>query len=304
MERDRKIEFDVARALCVIWIIVFWHSSDFFSKRYCLFLTKNFSYLTDSILATFTFMSGYFLSKYRFENTTDIFVFFKKRIQRFFIPLLVSSCILYTIGWYESIAQLLIQMLGLSMFVLPAPKTLWYFSMIIFFYLITPILLNKKGWIYAVILYFLLCLLLNIIDKRILIFLPFYICGLRINDIKKYFHIYYLKSYTALLFIIMCSACLFVEYKWYVSMFISFCGGGAIYHISKQITQKQKNITIFSYISYSSMFAYISHRIYFTLLYNYMKESKLILVIVLCVIFVTSYYLQKTYDILLNYLKK
>ena len=288
------------RALCIIWIIVFWHSCDFFSESYEFFLRKHLSYLTDSVLASFTFMSGFFLSKYRFESSSEVYTFYNKRLQRFFIPLLLCSILFYVCGGYVTIFQLIFQMLGLSMFILPAPKTYWYFSMIILFYIITPVISKKRGYIYAALFYIILISLCNVIDKRIIVFYPFYIIGLKSNEMIQYCKVGNKTKYYIISYITLCCACIFMEYKWYFSILISFFGLIAIHHLSKYISGYIYISHYLTYISYASMFAYISHRLYFILLYDLMNESLLFLVIVLCLIFIISYYLQRLYDRLIK----
>lgn len=83
----------------------------------------------------------------------DVIHFYKKRVKRFyFLFLFLFSCIsLYVIHLFVSrvdfivsVKQLVCTVTGLSCFIAPMPLTIWYFSMMIFFYIITPLVNVKK----------------------------------------------------------------------------------------------------------------------------------------------------------------
>ena len=93
--KERNFSFDIARAIAMIWIVGFWHATDY-SPQYAFFLKKqNFSFissqLTATMLGTFMFISAYLLaSKNTFASRFDITNYFKKRVVRI-IPLLALS---------------------------------------------------------------------------------------------------------------------------------------------------------------------------------------------------------------------
>ena len=144
MTFNRDYRFDLARALCVLWIVGFWHLINYLPHE-CrlegnsLVVCKKITY---GVLALFTFLSGYFLKKYDFNNINDVLKFLKKRMLRFYPLFVVATFCLLICG--ASFSQVIFAILGLSLFFPPAIPTLWYFSMLLLFYLFTPLLKAKE----------------------------------------------------------------------------------------------------------------------------------------------------------------
>lgn len=79
--KKRVIFLDCARALCMIWIVGFWHMQEYTN----LSLTGIFfSNITNGVLATFTLISGYFLGQKNISSIQDTVTFYKKRLLRFY----------------------------------------------------------------------------------------------------------------------------------------------------------------------------------------------------------------------------
>ena len=179
----RDFPFDLARSICVVWIVGFWHMQNYFSPDNKLSgdsLTVCFD-ITTSVLACFTFLSGFFLKKYEYTNIEDVLYFYKKRLIRFY-PLFVIAVVGLVICG-STIQQGLLAILGLSMF-FPSPiHTLWYFSMLLFFYMLTPLLkIRRDEWrknvVPIVLMLSVLVLGYFFFDKRLVIYFPFYVLGL------------------------------------------------------------------------------------------------------------------------------
>ena len=183
--KGRYIEYDAIRAICVLYIVGFWHLNSYLPSHYSfssawLPLLHN---LTTVVLGTFTFISGSLLSKYSFSSGLDIVVFFKKRFVRFFFILLFSAITYYLLKWI-SLAQTCQIVTGLNLIIGPSVTTLWFFSMIILFYLITPLIRYKYDSIITNILIciaiFLAFIYLTITgaDRRLVLYFPAYVTGL------------------------------------------------------------------------------------------------------------------------------
>ena len=175
----RIISFDVARALCIIYIVGVWHLSDYtvYGKE---ILGVYGSILTKSALACFTFLSGFFLGK----KDCKPYSFYVGRFKRFY-PLFFIACLTAFIGgWFTDGRQFLFTVSGLSNFVLPYPKTYWYMSMLLVFYMITPAILWKKNAVMGgaislmigVLFLILIYVINNVcpIDTRFSFYFPFY----------------------------------------------------------------------------------------------------------------------------------
>lgn len=181
--KERVLLFDIMKALCVVEIIAFWHMLD-----YTPLVGTKVPYggqLTGVILSAFTFASGFFLGKKRL----NALAFYTSRFKRFLLPLLVSL-----LGFYfchlASLKIVCFAAIGLSCFVPPQPLTLWYFSMIILFYWITPLLLwNVQNMssiskvinvlIRSVIFY--MVMILFDVDDRVQMYYFFYIMGVIVD---------------------------------------------------------------------------------------------------------------------------
>lgn len=316
--KNRNVIFDIARGICVIWIVAFWHIGDYIEyKRGSLEFAIGVD-ITTAVLACFTFMSGFFLRKYEFSGKSSIFLFYKKRICRFYLLLFLSATSLYVGGLivhqhFYSLEQYLSVITGTSCISSPPPPTLWYFGMIILFYIVTPIIKYKSRFRYNLfcallifgVFYFVNTYLNCQFDERYLQYYPFYILGLFFPQQKEcYLQNSIIGIIGGVVFAILTFCCnanilLFIWIK--SAAFILF-----IILISKLISNCRMAL-FFSKISYASMIAYLFHRHFFLLgvfLLNYgssvtLREATLpiwIAYLLVCVIFVTSYYFQRLYD--------
>jgi len=88
MSRDYR--FDVARVLCMTYIVAFVHLYAYIhTKAIAAVVIPSHAVLTDSCLGLFTFCSGYLLGKkYLFDNLPDVWLFYKKTLvpHHTFIP--------------------------------------------------------------------------------------------------------------------------------------------------------------------------------------------------------------------------
>lgn len=137
----RIASYDCTRALCMLWIVSLWH------MQYYLDISIK-CYITDDIclgvLASFTFISGLFLGGKPVKDLYDAIGFYKNRLLRIY-PLFLFSCIMfylllkhYKADFINGKQQLILTAAGLSSLFPPEQKTIWYISMIIMFYVLTP----------------------------------------------------------------------------------------------------------------------------------------------------------------------
>lgn len=261
----RLIAFDYARSICAIWIVGFWHYHKYLSPEYHiegeLFLLL--SRITMIVLGTFTFLSSFFLKKYEFFNTEDIFTFAKKRFSRFFILLLFSSFTLYLLGWC-SLKQVVYILTGTNWIFGEPVFTLWYFSMMIFFYLLTPFIRWKNNtyiFLFSSVL-LLLCSwrFIEHIDKRIALYLPLYLLGFSLPTEKFIFFLSKLRYFIVLLSITIGLIWIDTYYASIIFNFIYIITGTFSLLSFCLITFKPYLSKISVYISVSSMVAYLFHR--------------------------------------------
>lgn len=124
---NRIIEFDIIRAICILEIVAYWHLRNYFPITD---LGRYGSVITNVSLAGFTLISGY-LNGHKKRSVLD---FYSSRLKRLFIPYILSYFLLVLIGFNSfEMSKVIMDLVGLSIFAPPMPRTLWYISMLSFF---------------------------------------------------------------------------------------------------------------------------------------------------------------------------
>ena len=326
----REYRFDVARVVCMTYLVAFTHL-----YAYIYPLGRDTYYipacvtLTDSCLGLFTFISGYLLGrKYLFgkQGNTDVWIFYKKRLLRIYPLFFVSSIMLWIIGFNDMEATIN-GLLGISPFVHPSPRTLWYIPVILWCYLITPLISrhSMKWRIYtSVCLLIILCvarMLFASVDSRLIFNMFFYLIGMNCTIFKNW----------------RCSSCfgpimqvgiiLLFVFLIHIGLYYSFLKHGvtimpvggvgvlAILFICEGISKMLFNgynvhhnrfkvhaCQIIGVVSYASMACYMFHRFFYwgaERIWNPSDTSVkwlFMIVIVYPVIVMLSYAIQKLYD--------
>ena len=282
-ENNRIIYLDTARVLSMLWIVAALHLMSSVEGQ-PVFTSKNSNCITVSALATFTFLSGFFLSS-KVKNKNDVIPFYLRRLQRFY-PLYFISCVsmLFAriISGNEammSIRQLILSLLGLATVVGPSPITLWYFSMLILFYLMTPFIsLSDKHisniiWLIAPLSLFAFSALVLNGDIRMIIYYPIYYISIVIGKSYKdeIIEAKVDKKYLLVDILLLCISILVynsVDNKIYSilsQLTISLFSVPLVLYISKKISNRFI-CSIISVLSYSSLCVYLFHsQIYWVL---------------------------------------
>ncbi len=316
---NRILYWDVCRALCAFWIVGVWHLLNYTSVS-----IRNAATLavTDGILGTFIFISGYFMGSHKISTRSDVFQFIKNRLIRFF-PLFVISCSLFYFapsimnGYViSSFKQYILTLTGLSCIITPAPSTLWFMSMLFLFYILTPwILLSRGGGRLAtsVVIYFIMiCLDLLIgIDSRVLLWFPMYILGIFVRDFTAHQsqqQNHPIVGIACLLLFIgivvstgeMQISGLMSEWAEILTEFShSFCFVIIMVEVCKVLSQYKILQKILLPVSCCSMTAYLFHREIYGLLYKiFGKFNVFEAVFSVGLVFALSYIIQRGYDYL------
>ena len=170
----------------MIWIVFIWHLNDYLPNEYEMkgLVLNVSSWITVFVLFTFTLLSGFSMAKYTFQSFKDVLNFYKKRFVRFYPLYLVAILCFYGFGWYtwKGAAKC---MSGTALFFNEAPLTLWYMCMLMFFYIITP-LVNWKYSSYKINIVLYICLILffgllsklDITHGNMALYTPAYVTGL------------------------------------------------------------------------------------------------------------------------------
>lgn len=307
--KNRIILFDIMKALCVIEIVAFWHMFDYTSIDADDVMFGGS--LTSTVLAVFTFASGFFLGK----KKVSIGKFYSARIQRFMLPLLVSLLIMYAFGVIDSFRTVVFSAIGISCFIPPMAPTLWYFSMIILCYLFTPLILWGVGKMNN------LERVVNIMIRGLLLF-AFMMCIDIQPKVQAYFLFYIFGMVidsNCIRFIvntnIICKmggviAWLLLSYLKVGSMVTDALGVLLLICFSNFIEahSNDRMKSLFEKIAYASMFAYLFHREFYQItkrLFHLLDGTIPVygIIITVILIFVLSYYGQKIYDLMISKIK-
>lgn len=314
MNKQRIIEFDFIRGFCMIYIVGVWHLNNYLSVD-MQYGNEVFVYLKNAVLATFTFISGYMLRKYEFGSGCDIIHFYKKRVLRFYPLFILSALSLFVMQWMD-IKQLLYGISGLAMFTDAPVKTLWYISMLMFLYAITPIMrlkkLNKmrygKLFVFCLVLVVLIILYRKeIIDERLMRYMPIYVLGLYVKDLN-----FNKKQWMS----IGLGSLIFIVGFWLIhidrvifSCIVAFWGAASLIAIGFLLPVKRFYGPI-NFFAYSSMTAYLFHRQIFGIAlwllgvrgFGEPYLPLFIAIITLVLLFLSSWLMQFIYDRLISHL--
>lgn len=267
---------DLIRVLCIIWIVVFWHGNDYMpieyqfnESRVCL------DYITTMVLGVFSLLSGLLLSKYRFNSFSEIMNFYKKRFSRFFVLFFIAVMLFYLLGFY-TLKTSLKCILGVSVYIGQKPYTLWYMSMLMTFYILSPLVNCTQRY---------LRFFMSLVFVSFMIFLH-YICNLDYK-VLGYFVCYITGLYSGGYII-----------KWLRNCSIST-------HVVCRIFVET--------LAYASFCMYLFHRVFFYLVgkvYGYADQSICFSmpfrsnVVAIITTIILSYFIQLAYDKLLNFLQQ
>lgn len=271
MNNNRLLLPDIARALCVLYIVAFWHLFDYVHP---VSWKEYFNPITLGALGCFTFLSGLFLGK----KEMRCLKFYQARLRRF-MPLFMLALMMFYILHMIGTKTMILSVVGMSCFIPPPPLTLWFFAMMIVFYFITPILLHKlhifdnncdrRIFLIRATIFYACLVMLNLLfptDYRILIYYPLYIYGISfpISKLDTVEHKWYMLLPFA-------SFLLLIGYKsnvYVISELLQACGVLYFILLISSILEKIK-INGFTYvvkvISYISMTAYLFHRVVYNL---------------------------------------
>lgn len=330
----RDYRFDVARVLCMTYIVAFLHLYHYIHPdAISANVIPACAILCDTSLGLFTFVSGYLLGKkYSFGEKSEITVgnFFKKRIIRI-IPLFVLSAVALWLINFNGTRATINGLLCISPFVTPRPMTLWYIPVILLCYCITPIISRKTLRSRVRNCLFVFALLLGIswlvpkTDNRLLFNAFFFMVGvISATCFDWKFHFRCGNMIKLLLFLVFILLVYIgqINDNFHLNLYRKIVGGIGVFpllfvceYISNYFFGNNNGIRngwkgqicrLITLVSYASMASYMFHRLFFWAgekIYNPDVASiKWIYMagLVFPIILYLSYMIQKCYDTLLN----
>lgn len=317
-EDKRIIGFDVARGFSIIWIVAVYHVL----PSAHLPLTGPIKTITYSSLGIFTFLSAFLLaSRYDFRALGSIGQFYRKRVLRFYPLFILSSIILYAIG-YNSLFATVKGILGISPFWKPHPTTMWYCAMLISLYLLTPFWATGGGknqllrFITTMLVICGIQLTFHSVVPRTFCYYPVYFIGIIISQYRYHVFLNLLNNYRFLLYSCLLFLAILVFQFIYNSQWIIIFNSaiGIMAFLSLYIyignmvgkAESEGYKKTIAMLSYSSMCMYLFHReVHCALLWFYSPSSPLVMVLYLGIIglLITiplSYCIQRLYDLFIN----
>jgi peptidoglycan/LPS O-acetylase OafA/YrhL len=180
---DRDGAIDALRAFMVLYIVGYWHLMAYVGTG-TSHVNETSTFVKMVVLGTFTLISGLLLGRSRIEfSVFGWILFWRKRFIRLY-PLYALALIGLVLLWLtKPDVAWRAAWLG-SLTIPPAPMTLWFATMIMLFYLITPPLLRiSQPYVYVVIIaLWLLAIAWHVlkasIDLRLTLYFPCFAIGL------------------------------------------------------------------------------------------------------------------------------
>lgn len=314
---NRIVQFDLIRGLCMLYIVGLWHFNNYLGQEYQFspIVSEWLQYLTIAVLATFTFISGYMLRKYEFHSRSDVVLFYYKRLQRFYLLFLLSAVSLFLMRWMSG-SQFLNLISGLALFSSQPVKTLWYISMIMLLYAITPLIrwnVKSRVEISSLIIVGIAVLLFGLLfsighaDERLLLYTPAYFIGLFTWKLPtKRINWVYILVVSILVFVL--SILKLSSYPVLQHCIVALSGGASIIALGFIVPIIHGSKIIISFLAYCSMAVYLFHRQFFGIsLYLFGVRGNgepylplWLALIVLVITFLCSWLIQKGYDTLIT----
>jgi peptidoglycan/LPS O-acetylase OafA/YrhL len=191
----QRVSFvDCLRVACIGYLVCYWHLFNYtsFFPGYHNRFTVIIAVLA---LGTFVFISGYLAGGKEIEPTLHCFLgYYRGRIIRIY-PLYMGALLLYLAFGLIDLSTLRKAAIGVSMFYGPPPRTLWFVTMILVFYVVAPFLLvllkSRKLYILMAASIF-ACMLLAIQlspagDRRIALYFPVFVLGILFANQRSIF---------------------------------------------------------------------------------------------------------------------
>ena len=311
---ERNNAIDLLRVLCILYIVGYWHLIPYthWLPGYANHYTEA---LKDIALGTFVLSSGLLLARRDLRpRLREVLGFYTRRVVRIY-PLYLVALLLFGAAGLASQAVVVNGALLVSMFVPPAPPTLWFVTMIMFFYLLAPVLIwaarSPAGFMLTTLALMAIFLgydaLVRPLDSRLLLFFPSFALGVymqRAGAVRHYLdrkRLYLLALLAPALLIGLPGAHGFdvATSLWRIPLVAL---GAVVSLLYVERFAKQLHSPFILLLSYASFGVYLFHRLVFELaIAAYFPAEGLYRVIYLVLVavplsFVVAYAVQKGYD--------
>lgn len=306
---EKWIFIDYLKSITMLYIVGYWHLFDY-TNAFPGYINPVSENITIAVLGLFTFISG-FLSGKSVVKSGGIKDFYVKRLIRIY-PLYFVAVILFFVYGKNDFITSVKSLLCVSMLYSPAPRTLWFITMIMLFYLAAPFLVklasNLKRYLIAVVLTMITLVSLMVFSKtldiRLILYLPCFCLAIycAVDDVENRF----LNFKSAIACLIVGLLLLFINTDiWTIEKLKQIPFILSLSYLVFAVSYRGQNwfpkISLISFLSFSSYAMYLFHRpIYVTLKQLYFPASDLFQVIYLFIclvmIVILSWVIQRTND--------
>ncbi|OGQ98708.1 MAG: hypothetical protein A2505_01970 [Deltaproteobacteria bacterium RIFOXYD12_FULL_55_16] len=311
--KKNKIDsLDLLRAAAIVYIVGVLHLNDYIGG--CL-IFPGADVVTEIFLSIFVFISGYLLTinNPAISNKAEVRLFAKKRFLRLY-PLYLFALLLFWTCSFMSVKSLIVHALLLNILIGKSIPTLWFISMICFYYLLFPVImlgysLKRTFLISGLAISALLALhtTTGFIDLRLIIYLPSFVFGViagRHDFMEKFRHFNTLVFSMLSAFILFSSLYLYFPdsqlHNFYQVLFMLAGIPPAIWSADRLARHLHKKT--YKNLAYASFCMYLFHRvIYYILTDIYSSPSQTVMFAYLFfmgvpLIYTVSFIFQKNYD--------
>lgn len=318
----RIIGLDLLRVISILYIVGVWHLLGY-AEPVPLYNNVYTYRLTWILLGTFTLISGYFVGGYDIKRY-GVLSFYKKKLFRLY-PLYFLAIVLFAAAGIADLNTLIKAALGYSMFIRPAPPTLWFVTMLLVFYFFSPLfisVLKRNFWLYCGLYGMIMGILAGYelisklyfnyyyLDVRLVVYLAPFMLGLYLAHHKN---VSKLVKVLALCSLVL--ALLLDSGEWGYNLLLSIPMVAlcplVLFDIFRKIKIKSdlcQSVVLF--VSYASFCMYLFHRPVYLLLKKVYFPSDLpyqilyLIVVGVTLVIVISYIIQKGYDNVFRYISQ
>ena len=314
----RNASVDLCRALSMLYIAGYWHMVPY-SGGYPGFATILTECIKDIVLGAFAFSSGMVLHMDGDKlNFTTLLTFYQQRLIRIY-PLYLLALGLFLKFHIINLKVFIYSAILISVFNGYSPYTLWFIPMIMAFYLAAPILLRFSQQIRlylaasAGIAAFLIFIQMKTkgVDPRLIQYLPCFIAGIQwrtfrhLHERPEAGKIRSMEIISLLLMIPSAYLYLQANHSSFTAAFSRIpiiLSGAVFFHLMAERITVRFHPRIVFHGAYASFCVYLFHRpIVLFISSLYIPESPFfrllyLMGLVLPIIFIASYYIQRIYD--------
>lgn len=311
---QRNSTVDFLRAFCILYIVAYWHLFNYTNAfpGYANLITENLKVI---VLGIFVFISGFLLASKKISLTSQgLWTFYQRRLIRVY-PLYLLSLMAFAVEDPSKIAVFAKAAFLISMFYPPAPNTLWFITMIMFFYLIVPFLIRFADRAIEFSLFVITLLIafscfnefINPLDNRIILYFPAFSLGIFFRQQKTFQEACY-KNKLALIgcFIASCFISLIETdapiLEALVMIPLMLTGTLTVFVYTDQLLKKKSLPALVYLVSYASFCMYLFHRLIFSVtieIFFPANEMMQVVYLLCCAVPLTvifSWVIQKLYD--------